>query len=207
VVKAKRSQSEVKYIAGVFFRTSLVTAAWFGLTGLALNALSDRVSLQCERGEDSLPECQLSVKQLFNETPLNLLSGEFKKLNVRAISNDYFPSFIQWQMAIATSQGQIEFNSYGVTKVNSWEGFVDRTNRFLNTPELRTFTITSEYNFWFKLLSQATSGVSILCGLFIIPSLYLTAKYGSDTVAHQAAIDRVFGQFTTAKSTEVSSQE
>jgi hypothetical protein len=207
VVFKNRSSSEFKYIANVFARTGLVTAAWFGLSGLVLQALSDRVSLNCERSEESVPECKLSVKKLFNEYTIDLPSEEIKHVNTQGIYNPYLPDFFQWQMAIVTNGDRVYFTSYSIGKDNNWEDFRDRTNRFLYTPQLRTFNITSEYNFWFKFISQFVSGISILAGLFIMPGLYLTAKYGSDTIAQQQAIDEFTRQFTRAKSSTPASQE
>lgn len=203
MVFKNRSRSEIKYIAKIFARTGLVAATWFSLSGLALYAVSDRVSLNCERGEESLPACKLTVKRLFNESTIETPSREIQQISSQGIYNKYFPSFIQWQMAIATTQGKVYFNSYNIAKSDEWEDFRDRTNKFLAAPELRTFTITSEYNFWFKLMIQSVSGISILCGLFIIPGLYLTAKYGNDPKAQQQAIDGFMRQFTRAKSSTV----
>jgi hypothetical protein len=193
----KRSRGELKYVSKVFLRTGLVTVAWFAMAGLALNALGDRVSLQCERNEESLPVCDLSVKHLLAETKINLPDREFQQVTSKAISTNYFPNSTQWQMQIATSRGPLNFDSYGITNSNHWEDFTNRANKFIDAPQLRTFTITSEYSFWFKFLSQAVSGVSILCGLFVIAGLFLTAKYGSDTIAQQQALEQIFGQFGT----------
>ncbi len=194
-----RTKAELKYIGGVFVRTGAVAIAWFGLTGLALNSLGDRVSLQCERNEESLPECQLSTKHLFTETSVNESVGEFQTITNQAMSNEYIPSLTEWEMEIVTSRGKIRFNTYGLAKTNHWQDFTDRTNRFLDTPQLRTFAITSEYSFWFKFLSQAVSGVSILCGLFIIPGLYLAVKYASDYAAQEVALDKLFSQVIRPK--------
>jgi hypothetical protein len=199
MLKRTRTKAELKYIASVFLRTGIIAGAWFGIMGLALNALSDRPSIQCDRNEESIAECKLSVKQLVNETTITTLTGELKPVTSRAVANHYLPSLIQWQMTISATQGAINFNSYGVTGVNHWQDFTDRTNRFLESPQIRNFTITAEYSFWFKLLSRSVSGISILCGLFIIPGLYLTAKYGDDATAHQQVFDRLFGQFTSVK--------
>jgi hypothetical protein len=207
VVFKNRSSSEFKYIANIFARTGLAAVAWFGLSGLALQALSDRVSLNCERSEESVPECKLSVKKLFNEYTIDLPSEEIKHVNTQGIYNPYLPDFFQWQMAIVTNGDRVYFTSYSIGKDNNWEDFRDRTNRFLYTPQLRTFNITSEYNFWFKFISQFVSGISILAGLFIMPGLYLTAKYGSDTIAQQQAIDGFTRQFTRGKSSTPASQE
>ncbi len=196
MLKRKRTKAELKYVAGVFLRTGTIACAWFGITGLALNALSDRVSLQCERNEESIPECQLSVKHLLTETKIGVLTGELQQVTNRAVVSNYVPSLVQSQMAIATSQGSIEFNHYGVAGTNHWGSFTTRTNRFLASPQMRSITITADYSFWFKLLSRSVSGISILCGLFIIPGLYLTAKYGDDAIAHQQAFDRRFGHFS-----------
>ena len=201
----KRTKTELKYIAKVFLRTGVVAAAWFGLTGVALNALSDRVSLQCERNEESAPECKLSIERLLTETKIDTSAVEFQQVTNQAISNPYFPTIVRWEMAIATSHGKIEFGSYGVPGTSHWQNFSDRTNRFLETPQLRTLAITSEYSFWFKFLSQAISGVSILCGLFIMTSLYLTIKYGDDPTAHQQEFDRLFSQANRTQSTPVNS--
>jgi hypothetical protein len=200
VVFKNRSRSEIKYIAKIFARTGLVAATWFGLSGLALHAVSDRVLLHCERDEESIPECKLTVKRLFDESTVKLPSTEIQQINSQGIYNRYFPSFVQWQMAIATTQGKVYFDRYNIAKSDDWEDFRDRTNKFLATPELRSFAITSEYSFWFKLISQGVSGISILCGLFILPGLYLTAKYPRDTIAQQQAIDGFIRQFTRAKS-------
>jgi hypothetical protein len=200
VVFKKRSSSELKYIANIFARTGVVAAAWCGLSGLAIHAVSDRVSLNCQRSEESVPECKLSVKKLFNEYAIDLASEEIKEVSSQGIYNPYFPSFIQWQMAVVTSGDRVYFTSYSIGKDNNWEDFSDRTNRFLYTPQLRTFKIASEYNFWFKFITQGVSGISILAGLFIIPGLYLTAKYGSNTIAQQQAIDGFMQQFTRSKS-------
>ncbi len=200
MVFKNRSRSEVKYIANVFAHTALVAGAWFGLSGLALDAVSDRVSLNCERNEESLSECKLGVKKLFNEYAIDLPAEEIKQVSTQGIYSPYFPSFIQWQMAIVTNKDRIDFTSYGIGKNNNWEDFRDRTNRFLYTPQLRTFNITSEYNFWFKFISQSVSGISILSALFIIPGLYLTAKYGSDAAAQQQAIDKFIQKFIKSKS-------
>jgi hypothetical protein len=200
VVFKNRSRSEIKYIAKIFARTGLVVATWFGLSGLALYGASDRVLLNCERNEESIPECKLTVKRLFDESIIKLPAQEIQQISSQGIYNQYFPSFVQWQMTIVTTQGKVYFNSYNIAKSDDWEDFRDRTNKFLAAPELRTFAIASEYSFWFKLMIQSVSGISILCGLFIIPGLYLTAKYGSDTVAQQEAIDGFIRQFTRAKS-------
>jgi hypothetical protein len=192
----KRTKVELKYVASVFFRTGVIAGAWFGITGFALNALSDRVSLQCERTEESIPECKLSIKHLLTESIVKTDNSEFQQVTSRAVANTYIPSLVAWEMRIATNQNQIYFYNYGMGKSNPWQEFATRTNRFLDTPQLRSFTITAEHNFWFKLLSQSVSGVSILVGLFILPGLYLTAKYGDDSIAHQQEIDRLFGQFS-----------
>ncbi len=195
MVKKQWVQAEQKYIAEIFLRTSAIAAIWFGLTGVALNALSDRVSLHCERDADSIAECKVGIKRLFSETQIDLAGQEIRQINNRSISNHYSSTFVQWQMEIETDRHKLEFNSYGVARDNRWENFTDRTNRFINTPQLRTLAITSEYSFWFKFFSQAVSGISILYGLFIIPSLYLIVKYGDDPIAHQQAFVRIFGRF------------
>ncbi len=203
MVFKNRSRSEIEYIAKIFARTGLVAATWFGLSGLALHAVSDRVLLNCERGEESLPKCKLTVKRLFDESTVKLPSEEIQQISSQGIYNQYFPSFVQWQLAIATTQGKLYFDRYNIAKSDDWKDFGDRTNIFLNAPQLRTFTITSEYSFWFQLISQGVSGISILCGLFILPGLYLTAKYGRDTLAQQQAIDRVMRQLIRSKSPSV----
>jgi hypothetical protein len=200
VVFKNRSRSEIKYIMNIFARTGLVTAAWFGLSGLALHAVSDRVLLNCERSEESIPECKLTIERLFDKSPIESLSGEIQQVSSQGIYNKYFPSFVQWQMEIATTEGRLYFDRYNIAQSDDWEEFCDRTNKFLSTPALRTFAITSEYNFWFKFISQSVSGISILCGLFIIPGLYLTAKYGSDTLAQQQEIERAIRKLNGSKS-------
>jgi hypothetical protein len=192
----KRTQTEQKYIAAVLLRTSAIVAVWFGLTGLALNLLSDRVSLHCERDAESVAECKLGVNRLFSQSQIDLSQQKIRQVSNRSISNEYLPTFVRWQLEIMTDRERLEFNSYGVARDNRWEYFADRTNKFIKTPQLRTLTVTSEYSFWFKFLSQAVSGISILYGLFIVPSLYLIIKYGDDPIAHQQAFDRVFGGIT-----------
>jgi Tfp pilus assembly major pilin PilA len=202
----KHNKAQLKYVATVFFKTGLVTAAWFGLTGVVLNAVSDRVSLQCERNEESVPECKLSVERLFTQTTINTTDVEFHQLTNQAISTAYLPSLAQWQMTIATSHGKIEFTSIGMANTDRWQDFTDRTNRFLTNPQLRTLAITSEYSFWFKVLSQSVSGISLICGLFIIPGLYLTAKYADNAIEQQQALEGFFGKFIGARSPTVSSE-
>jgi hypothetical protein len=202
----KHNKAQLKYVATVFFKTGLVTAAWFGLTGVVLDAVSDRVSLQCERNEESVPECKLNVERLFTQTTINTTNVELHQLTNQATSTAYLPSLAQWQMTIDTSHGKIEFASTGMVSTNHWQDFTDRTNRFLTNPQLRTLAITSEYNFWFKVLSQSVSGISLICGLFIIPGLYLTAKYADNAIEQQQAIERFFGKFIGAKSPTVSSE-
>lgn len=200
MVFKNRSRGEIKYIAKIFARTGLVTVTWFGLSSLALHAVSDRILLNCERGEESLPACRLTIERLFDKSTVKLPSAEIEQISTSGIYNQYFPSFVQWQMAIATTQGKVYFDRYNIAKSDDWQDFSERTNKFLAAPELRTFTIISEYNFWFKLIIQSVSGISILCSLFILPGLYLTAKYGSDLEAQQQAIDGFIRQFTRAKS-------
>jgi hypothetical protein len=200
VVFKKRSRSEVIYIAKIFARTGLVVATWFGVSGLALHTVSDRVLLNCERGEESIPACKLTIERLFDRSTIKLPSEEIQQISSQGIHNKHFPSFVQWQMEIATTQGKVYFDRYNIAKSDEWEDFRNRTNKFLATPQIRSFTITSEHNFWFKFISQSISGISILCGLFIVPGLYLTAKYGSDIVAQQQAMDGFMSQFTRAKS-------
>jgi hypothetical protein len=202
----KHNKAQLKYIATVFLKTGIVTAAWFGLTGIALNAISDRVSLHCERNEESVPECKLSVERLFTQTTIDTNNVEFHQLTNQAIPSAYLPSLAQWQMTIATSHGSIQFASNGMTNSNYWQDFTDRTNRFLTNPQLRTLAITSEYSFWFKVLSQSVSGISLICGLFIIPGLYLTAKYADNAIEQQQALEQFFGKFIGAKSPTVSSE-
>jgi hypothetical protein len=202
----KHNKAQLKYVATVFFKTGLVTAAWFGLTGVVLNAVSDRVSLQCERNEESVPECKLSVERLFTQTTINTTNVEFHQLTNQAIAAAYLPSLTQWQMTINTSHGKIDFASDGMANTNHWQDFTDRTNRFLTNPQLRTLAITSEYSFWFKVLSQSVSGISLICGLFIIPGLYLTAKYADNAIEQQQALEGFFGKFMGAKSPTVSSE-
>jgi hypothetical protein len=203
VVFKNRSRNEIEYIAKIFIRTGLVTATWFGLSALVLHGVSDRVFLNCERGEESLPECKLTVKRLFDESTVKLPSEQIQQISSQGIYNKYFPSFVQWQLAIATTQGKVYVDRYNIAKSDDWADFGDRTNKFLTTPQLRTFTITSEYNFWFKLIVQGVSGISIICALFILPGLYLTAKYARDTAAQQQAIDRVMRKLSGSRSPSV----
>jgi hypothetical protein len=191
VVEQKRSQAEFKYIGGVFLRTTAIAAVWFGSIGVVLDAASERVSLDCERDGESVFQCKLSVKKLFSETQINLANREIQQVETRSIFSSYLPTFTRWETEIITDRGNLTFNNYGVASTNPGSNFTDRTNRFISTPQLRTLTVTSEYSFWFKFISQAASGISILCGLFIVPSLYLTAKYGDDPIAHQQVIDRL----------------
>jgi hypothetical protein len=207
MLQRKRTKAELKYIASVFLRTGIIAGAWFGITGLALNALSDRASLQCDRNEESVPECKLSTKYLLTETAIKIPIGELRQVTSQAVASSYLPSLVQWQMAIETNHGGIALHSDGLASSNYWESFTTRTNRFLDTPQMRSFTITAEYSFWFKFLSQSVSGVSILFGLFIIPGLYLTAKYGDDATAHQQAFDRLFGQFSNVKPNPATSDD
>jgi hypothetical protein len=202
----KHHKAQLTSVATVFLKTGLVTAAWFGLTGVALNALSDRVSLQCERNEESVPECKLSVERLFTQTKIDTANVELHQVTNQGSSTAYLPNFSHWQMSIATSHGKIEFASDGMANTNHWQDFTDRTNRFLANPQLRTLAITSEYSFWFKVLSQSVSGISLICGLFIMPGLYLTAKYGDDEIAQQRALEQFFGKFIGAKSPNVSNE-
>jgi hypothetical protein len=202
----KHNQAQLKYVATVFLKAGLVTAAWFGLTGFILNAVSDRVSIQCERNEESVPECKLSIERLFTQTTIDTTNIEFHQLTNRAIATAYLPSLAQWQMTIATNHGKIEFTSDGMANTSHWQDFTDRTNRFLANPQLRTLAITSEYSFWFKVLSQSVSGISLICGLFIIPGLYLTAKYADNAIEQQQALERFFGKFIGAKSPAVSDE-
>lgn len=207
MVFKNRSGSEIKYIANVFARTGLAAVTWFALSGLVLYGVGDRVSLNCERSEESIPECKLSIKKLFNEYTIDLPAKEIKDVSTQGIYHPYFSSFIQWQMAITTNKDRVYFTSYSIGNNNNWEDFRDRTNRFLYTPQLRTFSIVSEYNFWFKFIIQSVSGISIISALFIIPGLYLTAKYGSDAVAQQQGIDRFIQQFTKVKSSTSASSK
>jgi hypothetical protein len=197
----KRTQAERKYIMGVFSQTIAIATVWLGLTGVALYAMSDRMSLTCDRDEESVPHCKLSATKLATETHIDLSNQEIQQVTSRAIANNYLPSFVQWQTEITTDRGKLTFSNYGIASSNPWENFTDRTNRFIDTPQLRSTIVTSEYSFWFKFILQAVSGVSLLYCLFLFPSLYLTAKYGNDPIAQQQAIERVFSR---SSGTEVS---
>jgi hypothetical protein len=179
----KRTQAERKYIIGIFGRTIAIAAVWLGLTGVALDAASERLSLTCDRDEESVPHCKLSTTKLFTKTHIDLSDGEIQQVTSRAIANNYLSSFVQWQTEITTDRGKLTSSNYGIASTDPWENFAERTNRFIDTPQLRSTIVTSEYSFWFKFILQAVSGISILYCLFLIPSLYLTAKYGSDPSA------------------------
>ncbi len=120
MLKRKRTNAELKHVAGVFFRTGVIAGVWFGITGLALNALSDRVSLQCERTEESIPECKLSIKHLLTESIVKTDNSEFQQVTSRAVANTYFLGLVSWEMTIATSQNQIHFYNYGMGESNPW---------------------------------------------------------------------------------------
>jgi hypothetical protein len=198
----KRTQADRRYIIGMFGRTMAIAAVWLGLSGLALDATSDRLTLNCERNEESVPHCKLSATKLFTETHIDLANQEIQHVTSRAIANNYLPTFVQWQTEITTDRGKLIFSNNGVASTNPWENFAERTNRFVDTPQFRSTIVTSEYSFWFKFILQAVSGISILYCLFIVPSLYLTLKYGDDPLAQQQAIERVFSKETGTKATK-----
>lgn len=167
----KRTQAERKYIMGMFGRTIAIAVVWLGLTGAALYAMSDRMSLTCDRDEESVPRCKLSATKLFTETHIDLANQEIQQVSSYAIANNYLPSFVRWQTEITTDRGKLTFSNYGIASTNPWENFAERTNRFIDTPQLRSTIVTSEYSFWFKFILQAVSGISLLYCLFLIPSL------------------------------------
>jgi hypothetical protein len=200
VQKQLNSPSDRRYIATVFLRTGLVTAAWFGLTGIGLNALSDRALLQCHRNEESLAECELTIKSLVSQAHIDLTAGEIQAVRSQSISNNWSANLVRWETTIATSKGNFIFSSYGIASENNWENFTNRTNKFLSEPEVRTIWVESDYSYWFKFLIQAVSGISILCGLFIIPGLLLTLKYGSNLAAQEEALNLFFAKLAGVKS-------
>ncbi len=197
----KRTQADRQHIIGVFCRTSAIASVWLGLSGLALQAASERLSLHCERDGESVAACKLSVDRLLNPTHIDLADREIMQVTNRSIANNLLPTFVRWQTEITTDRGKLVFNNDGVASTNPWIDFTDRTNHFIETPQLRSLNVSSEYSFWFKFILQAVSGISLLYCLFIVPSLYLTAKYGNDPIAQQQAIAQLAGKFDRAKST------
>jgi hypothetical protein len=187
-----RTQAERKYIIGMFGRTIAIAIVWLGLVGVALDATSERISLNCDRDEESVPRCKLSAIKLFTQTHIDLSHQEIGQVTSQAIASNYLPTFVRWQSVINTDRGQLLFNNYGIASTNPWENFTDRAKRFIDTPQLRSTTVTSEYSFWFKFILQAVSGISLMYCLFLVPSLYLTLKYGNDPIAQQQAIERTF---------------
>jgi hypothetical protein len=185
----------------MFGRTIAIAIVWFGLAGVALDATSERISLNCERDEESVPHCKLSAIKLFTQTHIDLSHQEIGQVSSRAIAGNYLPTFVRWQTEINTDRGKLLFNNYGIASTNPWENFNDRTKRFIDTPQLRSSIVTSEYSFWFKFILQAVSGISLLYCLFLIPSLYLTVKYGNDPIAQQQAIERTFEKSPEKKAT------
>jgi hypothetical protein len=175
-----RTPAERKYIIGIFGRTIAISLVWLGLAGVALDTTSERISLNCDRDEESVPHCKLSAIKLFTQTQIDLSNREIGQVTNRAIASKYLPTFVRWQSEINTDRGQLLFNNYGIASSNPWENFTDRAQRFIDTPQLRSTIVTSEYSFWFKFILQAVSGISLLYCLFLVPSLYLTVKYGND---------------------------
>jgi hypothetical protein len=202
----KRTQADRKYIIGMFGRTIAIAAVWLGLAGVALDATSERLSLNCERNEESVPHCKLSATKLFTQTHIDLANQEIQQVTSRAIANNYLPTFVQWQTEITTDRGKLTFNNNGLASTNPWENFATRTNRFVETPQFRSTIVTSEYSFWFKFILQAVSGGSLLYCLFLVPSLYLTAKYGNDSTAQQQAIERVLSKSSETKATKATNE-
>jgi hypothetical protein len=200
----KRTQSERKYIMGMFGRAIAIAAVWLGLSGLALDAASERLSVNCDRDEESVPHCKLSATKLFTATHTDLSNQEIQQVTSHAIASNYLPTFVLWQTEITTDRGKLIFSNYGIASTNPWENFADRINRFVDTPQLRSTTVTSEYSYWFKFILQAVSGISLLYCLFLVPSLYLTAKYGNAPLVQQQAIERVFSRSQT-KTTKATS--
>ena len=198
-----RTKAELTYISNVFLRTGAIAVTWFGLTGLVLNGLSERISIRCDRNEESVPECQLSTKHLFTESSANGAADELLSITNRLTGNTAIPGLTEWEMEVVSSRGKVRFNSYGLAKTNDLEDFTNRTNRFLDTPQLRTFAISSDYSFWFKLLSQGVAGVSIIAGLFTILRLYFAVKYASDRAAQKVKLDQLFGEMIISKPTEI----
>jgi hypothetical protein len=201
----KRTPAERKYIIGMFGRTIAIAAVWLGVAGVALDATSERLSLTCDRDEESVPHCKLSATKLFTQTHIDLTNQEIQQASSRAIANNYLPSFVQWQTELTTDRGKLIFSNYGIASNNPWENFTERTNRFVDTPQLRSSIVISEYSFWFKFILQAVSGISLLYCLFLVPSLYLTAKHGNDPIAQQQAIERVFSRSSGTKTTKATS--
>ena len=144
-----------------------------------------------------------SAKHLFTETSVNGAADELLSITNRLIGNTAVPNLTEWEMEVVSSKGKVRFNSYSLTKTNDLEDFTNRTNRFLDTPQLRTFAITSDYGFWFKLISQGVVGVSIIAGIFTISRLYLAVKYASDRTAQKTKLDELFSEVIIPKSTEI----
>jgi hypothetical protein len=185
------SRGEFKYIAGVFLKTGLVTVAWFTLAGGLLNAVSERMGISCERDEESLAACQVTTKHLIGESHLDLPPGSLQQINIQSLPSSQVPQLAQWQININHETGSHQFVSYGQAGETTWIEFGNRVNKFLDTPQQRTFTIESEHSFWFKLLNPAISGISILVALFVVPGLLLTLKHGSDEMSIDRDLDVV----------------
>lgn len=201
----KRTQADRQYIIGMFGRTLAIAAVWLGLAAVALDATSERLSMSCERNEQSVPHCKSIATKLFTQTHIDLANQEIQQVTSRAIANSYLPTFVRWQTEITTARGKLTFSNNGIASINPWENFADRTNRFIDTPQLRSTIVTSEYSFWFKFILQFVSGVSLLYCLLLVPSLYLTAKYGNDRIAQQQAIERIFSKSSETKATKATS--
>jgi hypothetical protein len=206
VQNSLHSPPNFKYIAAVFARTGLVTATWFGLTGMGLNALSERARLECHRNEESLAECRLTVKSWWSESHTDFPAGEIQAVYTRSVTPSRSSGFVRWETTIVTRQGDLKFHTDGVTRENNWVNFTHRTRKFLEEPQIRTLLVESDYGFWFKFLLSGVSGISILFGLFIIPGLLLTLKHGDNLTAQVQALHQWGEKFTAIKSFDLSKE-
>jgi hypothetical protein len=176
---SSHSRSEIRYIAGVFAKAGLVTAAWFILAGGVLNVVSGRVSIHCDRDEESLALCQVTSKYLISESSVNIPAGELQQVTSQAVPyHDRMPYLAKWEMKLNTDHGSYNFTSHGEIDRNPWGDLGDRTNQFLDSPQQRTFEIASDYGFWYKLLNPAIAGISTIVGIFLVPCLLITLKQG-----------------------------
>jgi hypothetical protein len=137
---------EIPEFDPALLRTIIVTIIWVGIGLFALNAVSGRRVLECDR-PSGIVRCYLTVKQLLEEKSVQTFDNA--KLQ-KAIVTRQGTRRSMYQATLVTTNGEFWITPMDTEQFNEKHRIVDKVNAFLENPQSPILKIESGYSslFW-----------------------------------------------------------
>jgi hypothetical protein len=127
-------------------RMIIVTIIWVGIGLFALNAVSGRRVLECDR-PSGIVRCYLTMKQLLDEKSVQTFDNA--KLQ-KAIVRSQGTRRSMYQATLVTTNGEFWMTPMDTEQFSEKHRIVDKVNAFLGNPQSPLLKIESGYSslFW-----------------------------------------------------------